>query len=302
MSYTTSRLSAMRQALVLTLGRPLRFVLLAGPTAMVLGALMLASVSLWRLQPLEVPQWLRPQALVLVAGAEGEIDLGSMQTALRQSPLVAAAEFLGRDAALAELARRKALSAIGLNELHPNPLPDAFVIRFEAGSAPDAVEAAVAALRKLKSVDGVEYQGAAYRKLFVLSQLAGRLAALIGASLLACMFIGVALAATFWTRVDQGEIRVLHMLGADASAMRRPYVYAGALSLVIAMALGWWMAATALAWLEPLIGEMARQYSIHWAPNPVPGWLGAAICAGAAIPGAALGSVVARWSMARSEL
>ncbi len=299
MNYTTSRLSALREALRRTLARPVAYVLVVGSTGLVFSTMALCVLALWRVLPMDAPAWMRPEALVLAAGAEGENDLAATRAALRQVGLVASVDFVGRDAALAELAQRKSLAMIGLNELRPNPLPDAFVVRFAAGATPDAVEAAVAELRKVKSVDSVEYQPDAYRKLSALAQLAGRLSLLLAASVAGALVIGVALAATFWARVDREEMRVLHLLGADPSSMRRPYVYAGAINLVVAAALAWWILISTAGWLEPAIANLAQQYSLHWAQNPLPQWSGAVFCLGMGLLGAVLASVSARLATRR---
>jgi len=294
LNYTTRRVSAVREALRQTLGRPIAFVLVVGSTAGLLATLALGALALWRAQPLEAPPWMRPEALVLAAGAAGEVDLAATQAALRKVATVASADYVGRDAALAELAQRKGLSTLGLADLRPNPLPDAFQIRFVAGAPAEAVEAAVVELRKIRNVDSVEYQAELYRRFSLLSQLAGRLALLLAASLTAFLVIGVALAATYWVRIDREEVRVLHLLGAEPAVLRRPYVYAGAMSLLAAAALAWWLVVTASAWLEPAIAEMAQQYALHWTPNPLPPWAGALACLGSALVGAVLASAGAR--------
>jgi len=298
-SYTTSRVSAMGEALRRTFGRPIEFGLLVASCATMLASLALIALTLWRTLPLEQPQWMRPQALVLAAGAQGEIDLAAVQTSLRRVTIVASADFLARDAALAELAQRKSLSAIGLTDLHPNPLPDAFLVRFVAGVAPEAVEAAVAELRKVKNVESVEYQPELYRRISRLSQLAGRVCWLLAAPLTAALIIGVALAASLWVRVDPDEVQVLNLLGADPSVMQRPYVYAGALSLFVAAALAWWMVAAASAWLEPLIGAAAQDYALRWEPAVLPIWAGALFCVGAALLGALLAWLAAQVAIRR---
>lgn len=299
MNYTTRRLSALGEALRRTFGRPVEFALVVGSAAVVLATLALLALALWRASPLESPQWTRPQALVLAAGASGEVDLGATQAALRRVSGVVSADFVGRDAALAELAQRKSLSTIGLADLRPNPLPDAFLVRFAAGAAPQAVEAAVAELRKVKNVESVEYPSELYRRMWLLAQLGVRLCLLLCAFLAAALVIGIALAATLWTRIDRTEARVLNLLGADPSVMRRPYVYAGAMSLLLAAALAWWMVLAASAWLDPLIGALAQQYAVHWAPDPLPGWSGALFCLGGALLGAMLASLAARLGAGR---
>ena len=165
MNYNTGRLSGVREALRKTLGRPLTLFLILGSSAIVLATVLLGALAYWRFAPMEPPTWARPQALVLVGGAEGEVDLAATGQALRQIAQVASAEFVGRDAALADLAQRRNLAALGLKELRPNPLPDAFVVRFVPGATPDAVEAAVVQMRTVKDIGGVEYQAAPFRKL-----------------------------------------------------------------------------------------------------------------------------------------
>jgi len=293
-NYTTSRVSAVMEALRRTLGRPIEFVLVVGSTAALLAMAALVAVALWRALPLEVPPWSRPQALVLAAGAQGEIDLAALQAALRRVSAVTAADFVARDSALAQLAQRKGLATIGLADLRPNPLPDAFLIHFSEGAAPEAVEAAVAEMRKIKNVESVEYPPELYRRMWLLAQLAVRLGLLLAAPLVAALIIGIALTATFWGRVDRKEAEVLYLLGADPSVMRRPYVYAGAMSLLLAAALAWSVVVAAGAWLEPLLSALAQQYALHWTSVALPIWPGILFCLGAALFGGLLASLAAR--------
>jgi cell division transport system permease protein len=241
----------------------------------------------------------------MVAGAEGEVDLSALRSALRaslqQSALVASVDFIGRDVSLRELAQRKSLAGVGLADLRPNPLPDSFRVRFAAGSAPEQVEASVAALRKLKSVDAVEFQPELYRRAAALAQLGSRLAVLMAGFLLASLLIAVALAATFWIRADREEIRVLHLLGADPAVVIRPGAYAAGVSLFVAALLAWWIAAAAAAWLEPSLADLAQKYGLHWAPDPLPAWGAALACVGVAVSGALL-AALAIWLSVRRRL
>jgi len=296
-NYTASRALALGEALRRTLGRPVEFVLVAGSTAVLLGVGALAALALWRAGPLDVPSAARPQALILAGGAQGEIDLGALQAALRRVATVASSEFVGRDAALSQLAQRKNLSSLGLAELRPNPLPDAFVVGFTAGAAPEAIEAAVAELRKVKNVESVEYQPELYRRIWLLGQLGSRLGVLLAAALAAALVIGVALTATLWGRVDPEEIRLLDLLGAEPAIVRRPYVYAGAISLLLAAALGWLLVVAASSWLEPWVSAAALQFALPLAPALPLLWAGVAFCLGAALVGALVASAAARMAI-----
>ncbi len=293
-----SRLSALRAALGRTLGRPGAFALVVGAMAFVFSALALAVLTAWRATPFEPPGWMQAEALVLVVGAEGEVDLAgvrsSLRSSLQKSGLVATIDFVGRDAALRELAQRKNLAGIGLAELRPNPLPDAFVVRFATGAAPDLVEAGVAALRKVRSVDTVEFQPELYRRAVVLAQLGARLGLVLTGFLAASSLVAVVLASTFWSQWDPQEVRVLHLLGADPAAFVRPSAYAAGLSLLAAALLAWWIVALVCSWLDPVFADLAQKYGLHWTPDPVPAWVAALICAGVALLGVSLVSLVLR--------
>ncbi len=288
---TSRRIDALWAALTATLGRPLRFLPLVLATALVLATLLTGALVLWRLQPLEAPPWVRPQALVLAAGAEGETDLAALGLALRKVNGVLAADFIGRDAALADLAQRPGLASLGLRELRPNPLPDAFVVTFSSEAGPEGVEAAAAELAKVKAVDSVHYQPDAFRRLWALARLGRRLVLLAGAALVAALVLGMIAAAAVPGRPDPAALRLFDMLGADRAMVRRPYVYAGAIEMLAAAALAVWLTFALAARLDPLIADLARQYALHWSTDAVPAGYGAALCAAAALLGGLLASL-----------
>jgi cell division transport system permease protein len=293
-----SRSSALRAALALTLGRPVAFALVTLATGLVFATLAIVALAAWRAAPLEAPAWLQAEALVLAAGAEGETDLAALRAALRaavQPPaLLATVDFVGRDAALRELAQRKSLSGIGLAELRPNPLPDAFHVRFAAGSTPDSVEAAVGALRRVKGVDSVEYQPELLRRAAILAQFVEHAGALAAAFVAAAVVLAVVLAATFWSRADPQEARVLYLLGAEPAAWIRPGAYAAGLGVLCAALLAWWIVAVAAVAFEPSVAALAQKYGLHWSPDPVPPWGAPVACLLAACAAAGLGAGVLR--------
>ena len=291
MPLTTRRADALWAALAATVGRPLRFFPRVLAMALVLATLLAGSIVLWRLQPLEAPPWVRPQALVLAAGAEGETDLAALGLALRKVNGVLAADFIGRDAALADLAQRPGLASLGLRELRPNPLPDAFVVTFAGDAGPEGVEAAAAELAKIKAVDSVHYQPEAFRRVWALARLGRRVALIAGAALLAALVIGVGAAAALLERPDAEALYLFDMLGADRAMVRRPYVYGGALAMLVAAALAVWLTLTLVAWLDPLMADLARQYALHWSTDPLPAGYGAAICGLAALIGGLIASL-----------
>jgi cell division transport system permease protein len=289
MNFTGGRLSALGEVFAGIFRRPLSFLLSIGALALVFAsAIVCAAIA--RALPIDPPSWMQAQALVLVAGAEGEVDLAAVRSAISQVAPVAASEFVGRDVALARLAQRKGLTSIGLEELKPNPLPDAFAVRFAPGASPDAVEAAIAQLRKLHNVEGVEYPPEPYRKLSTLLQ-AARLVVVGGAVFLgASLAIAIGLVAAAWPRVDAQEVEVLHLLGADPAVVRRPYVYSGALYFLLGAAGAWGSLAGAAHWLAPALGDLAQKYSLAWSMDPPALGTGLAFCFFAACFGAMIAS------------
>lgn len=297
MNYCHTRLEAIGEAARSLLRHPLATVLVLGASGGVLCLLVLAVAFAGRFTALQAPAWARAEALVLVAGAEGQTDLSAVRAALRKIEPVESVEFVGRDIALGRLAQRKALAPIGLGELRPNPLPDAFVVRLAAGVDPDAAEAAVAQLRRVKDVDDVAYEPEAYRKARALVRLAGRVLLVLAGALAAAVILGARIAAAAWLSVDREQARVLSMLGADAAAVRRPYVYAGALRLLLAAAIAWWLAQAVVSWVAPDLDAVARAYGVALDPAAWPGWAAPAFCAGGALLGAVIASVETRLAL-----
>jgi len=300
-SYAPTRAAALGAALRTMAQRPLSLVVITGSSALVLGLLAFATLVAWRVSTLDTPGWMRPQALVLVGGAEGETDLAAVGTALRKIDLVAQADFIGRAAALAQLAQRKSLASAGLAELRPNPLPDAFVVHFVPGAAPEAIEATVAQLRHVKNVESVEYASDTYRKAHLLARVGTRAARLLVLALGAAALIGTALAAVLWPRWEREQIQVLDLLGADPAALRRPRVYAGALTLLVAAALASWLFLALDAWLAPDLQDLAQAYALAWPPNPLPPWSVPLACAIAALLGGLIAAIGARVALRRTR-
>ena len=293
-----ARAGALQLALRLTLGRPLTLVLFAVCAALCLATLLLGALAWSRLQPLQAPAWMHAQALVLASGAAGENDLSATGAGLRQVPLVVAAEFIGRDAALSQLAQRPGLAGLGLRELRPNPLPDAFVVDFAPGSSADAVEAAVAQLRRCKGVESVQYQPEPYRRAQALSAALRPVALLVGAALLAGALLGAALAARLRAPPDPQELRLLILLGAEPAVVCRPYAYAGGLAMLVAAALAWWLARAVLAQLDAPLAQLAHDYALHWSDQALTPAGGALFCGALALLGALLAALRARSALA----
>ena len=300
----SSRGAALRFALRGLFRKPLTLAVSALCTAMVVAAAILIATAAWRAWPPDRPAWAVPSALVFAARSERLADLDTLRGALRQAGPVMTVEFVGRDAARAALVARKSLADSGLNDLQPNPLPNAFIVRFDPAATPAAIEEAVAAMRTQKGVAAVAYEPGTARKLDALTHFATRAGMLLGLVLLAALVAGFSLIADLWPRValrlDPEELRVFQILGMEPAALRRPYVYAGAISMALAGALAAAIVLWAGARLAPVFAELATEYSLRWTDAPAPlafAWL---LCPAGGLLGAALASLATRSALRRA--
>lgn len=220
------------------------------------------------------------KAYVFVAPGTGERDAAALRDALAAQGSVASVRYVARDAALATLSHR--FAALGANdplaELKSNPLPDAYVAEFRAGTGADQLAASAQAWRKLARVDSVQVDVEGYRNREALRGLAWPLLALTlalaGIGWLHCLAATAGAAAT----LDPTEVRALRLVGADEGFIRRPAVRAGA----VVGAAGGVLAAAALVLgvhaFEPGIRVGAASLGIDPAPllDATPGAVAAA--------------------------
>jgi cell division protein FtsX len=223
------------------------------------------------------------KAYVFVAPGTGERDGAALRDALAAQNGVAVVRYVARDAALATLSRR--FAALGANdplaELKSNPLPDAYVAEFRAGTGADELAAAAQAWRKMARVDSVQIDVEGYRSREALRRLAAPLLALAlalaGIGWLHCLAATAGAAAT----LDPTEVRALRLVGADEGFIRRPALRAGA----VVGALGGVLAAAALVLgvhaFGPAIRVGAASLDIDPAPllDATPGAVAVAIAA-----------------------
>ncbi|HEX7155913.1 MAG TPA: permease-like cell division protein FtsX, partial [Burkholderiaceae bacterium] len=261
MSFFAVRRAACGEALRLIGGRPGAWVGIVGSTGALLAALSLAALAAWNLQPLASGWLLGPEATVFMAPGASSADVAAIRDRLQHLARVGGVRFVARDAALAEIARRAPVAGAALADIKENPLPDAFVVSFEAGADPDAIDSAMAGIRRSGSVDSVQLDLGWYRKLLALAGL-GRRVALLGAGVAATAVMGwLWISATTWVRIDPADARLLWLLGAHDRAIRRPSIYAGFLSAAAAAAAALALDWAALRWLEPAVVELAHRYS-----------------------------------------
>lgn len=227
MSSLATRRWALAEALRRLRRRPLAslaallFASLAIALPLALACLLVPMKSHW--DRLDAPA----QALAFVTAGVGPADLKSLRERVGELPGVVGVAHVARDAALEALARR--LPGPGLPDVKINPLPDVLVVEFARAATADAVQAAVAAIGKLPRVDSVQFDAAAHARWLAVR---GGLAAAAGglaAALLLLLTATIVVAPRILASASTDEQRVLRLVGATHSAVRRPATYAGAL-------------------------------------------------------------------------
>lgn len=209
---------------------------------------------------------------------------------------IQSARLITKENALSSLQRtpgwREALAV-----LPDNPLPDAITVTFAAG--PNATETASGLARQWQAwpdVDRVQLDSAWMQRLEALASTARiallLLAVAVGLVVLATVFNTVRMQAL----TQREEIAVARLVGATESFVRRPFLYQGALSGLLASLLALVFAALALRPMNTALTRLAQSYDTSIVLQlPAPAELLPAI-----IVTAALCALAARWSVTRN--
>ncbi|GAB2890005.1 ABC transporter permease [Paralcaligenes sp. KSB-10] len=187
--------------------------------------------------------------------------------------------------------------ADALSVLQSNPLPDAVVITLKDGA--DLAQHASSLAqewRRWDQIDAVQLDSAWVQRLEAILQFVR-----IGLGLLAIGVALVVLATVFNTvrmqaLTQREEIGVARLVGATESFVRRPFLYLGALTGVVASLIAVLLSALALIPLNAALARLAQSYGTSLSLHLPDGLsLGLAV-----IVVAILGALSARWSVTRS--
>ena len=222
-------------------------------------------------------------SLFLEQGARAE-QRQAVEANLRGHPSVRAVRFVGRDAALTDLARSAGLGDVA-EVLPANPLPDAFVIDVHGGSA--------SALERLR-LDAANWPGVEHvqsdlewaQRLEALLAL-GRAVVLTVASLLAAGLVAV----TFNTirlqiLARRAEIEVAQLIGATDAFVRRPFLYFGLFQGLLGATVAWILVAAVVLAIGSELTVLNRLYGSAFRFRLPPPILLAGVCGAGALLGA----------------
>lgn len=211
------------------------------------------------------------QVSLFLKPAVNDAQAQTLLARLRRLPGIAEAQFISRDAALAEF---KKLSGFGdaLDTLTNNPLPAVVVVRPTPGySQAQALEALVADLRRDPAVDIAQVDLDWVKRLQLLLVIAQRgvlmLAVLLGLAVL--LIVGNTIRLAVLNRRE--EIEVIKLIGGTDAFIRRPFLYAGALHGLLGGMLAWLLIQASLTLLSGPIGELSALYGSTYTLTGLPG-------------------------------
>lgn len=244
------------------------------------GLIVLAALLSWHIHA-STPTWLQAQALVLVAGEEGDVELSGMGRKLAEKEGVTRVDFIARDLALQDLALRPGLTATALAELKPNPLPDAFRLYFEFGMSPERIPVVLDHVRKMANVASVQFDAPLYERAYRAQHLFQHL-----------VWVGVSTLVLSWLLALSFTLSGL--FGTQGLASRRPAIYSAAL-LGLLVAVGASLMVQGLsAWLASDLRLLLQNLGVTWRVLVVPVWLLPVVCAAASVIAVGLVTVYLR--------
>lgn len=143
-----------------------------------------------------------------------------------------------------------------------NPLPDIIIATVASNVSSQELEQTVESFRKIKSVDTVAYddQWASYLgslkramnvALFLLGSVVGLLVVLV-------IFASVRLT----TGAQKDEIRALYLFGATPSFIKRPYLWRGTLTLLLAALISLGLTQVCLDFLQKPVADFLSLYNV----------------------------------------
>jgi len=190
--------------------------------------------------------------------SEGEAE--ALLAQIRKLPEVADAEYISREAALAEFQR---LSGFGeaLAALDENPLPAVIVV--SPGllhASPAATEALLGRLRALPAVDLAQLDMQWIQRLYAIMAIVERTVAVLGLLLALGVILVVGNTIRLAIQNRRDEIVIIKLIGGTDAFIRRPFLYSGFWYGLLGGILGLVLVGAAVIALDGPISELAGLY------------------------------------------
>ncbi len=276
--------------------RPLTFVfsILAAAAALLTPVLC----ALIAQQPWPLQLAVAPELSVFVELDTRASELKALTSKLEQLDAARQVRLVPRDEALAGLMAREGLGKAPAFKV--NPLPDVLIVELRKDIRAETIDELAGQIRKWSHVDAVVADTAWYRKWLHWRALGLGVASAVAAIAAVLLIWVVAIAVRLQATADRDEMQILALVGADARFMRRPYVYLGALTVMLAMGLAIATAHTLMQLATPHLAALLAQYqlTLNWsAPSAV---LVLSLLAGAGVSGGLIATLGVRPALSQA--
>jgi cell division transport system permease protein len=220
------------EAFRLIIGRiwraPLAMLMMLGVIGATLSLPAILYVAVDNLSSLSVRLESEPQISLFLSMDIKPDQLKQIDQRLRRHAEIREFRFIGREKAWQELQQTAGLAEVA-GGLEQNPLPDAYIVRARS-PAPADVERLQQELAQWEHIDHVQLDAAWIKRLYALLEL-GRKAVMVLGGLLGFALVAV-IGNTIRLQIltQREEIEVSKLIGATDRFIRRPFLYAGALT------------------------------------------------------------------------
>lgn len=143
-----------------------------------------------------------------------------------------------------------------------NPLPDIIIATVATNVSSQELEQTVEEFRKLKAVDSVAYDDQWARYLGALNSAMTVTLVLLGSVVGLLVILVIFASVRLTTGAQRDEIRALYMFGATPSFIKRPYLWRGVLTLVLAGLISLGLTQLGLNLLQKPVADFLSLYGV----------------------------------------
>lgn len=277
---------AVREALAAFRRAPLLTGLSAAMVALALFVVGLFALAAYNLQVALRAVEERVEVVIYVRDDAQRAEIGVAEEELSGLREVLDVSYVSKEQALRDA--REELPEFGeiFTDLEVNPLPASLEVRLQPDSRTrEGVERVASVAEAYPFVEDVRYGREWVDKLFLLRQIGGITAVVLGGAFaaVAALIIGTAVRIAIFARRD--EIYVMRLVGAKDGFIRRPFLLEGALT-----GLSGGLLAVLFTWGSYLVVS-GRVFELEWIPRS---WVGLGILAGVLFGTLASGFAVRR--------
>lgn len=266
--------------------------------ALILCVPLIGAAILQTSQPLVQNLDIKPEITLFLNGDVSQEKQAELLEQIKQEPQVTAANILGKDKALQSL-KQDETWAQALQALDDNPLPDAILVTLV--ESPQMSKHAKDLANKWHELDEIE---SAQLDDEWVKRLESLLNFIKFGMLIMAIAVAVVVIATVFNTVrlqalsQREEISVARLVGATESFVRRPFLYLGAVTSLVAFLLAILLTWLALMGLNIYMSELGDSYGMHIALH-LPSLLDLCLSALVII---ILGAIAARLSVTRYKI